>query len=98
MSPLRAGRTHLSSGRHRRLRRRLGRWVAVLALTNASVSLVVRQLHLTNNIALLVAVSAPCAVVLAAVALVLSVLGRRVATSVIAVVVLAVAIGIQIRW
>ncbi|NVN52778.1 hypothetical protein HLY00_4488 [Mycolicibacterium hippocampi] len=72
--------------------------MAVLALTNASVSLVVRQLHLTNNIALLVAVSAPCAVVLAAVALVLSVLGRRVATSVIAVVVLAVAIGIQIRW
>ncbi|MGB7360830.1 MAG: hypothetical protein WA944_23910 [Mycobacterium sp.] len=62
------------------------------------MTLVVRALPLTNNIALLVAVSAPFAVVLAAVGLVLSVLGRHIVMSVIAVVVVAATLGVQIRW
>ncbi len=72
--------------------------MAVLDLLYAVATLVVRLLHLTNNIALLVAVSARFAVVLAAVALVLSALGRRAVMSVSAVVVLAAALGIQIHW
>lgn len=90
--------TPTSSGRHRGARRRVGHWVAVLDLLYAVATLVVRLLHLTNNIALLVAVSARFAVVLAAVALVLSALGRRAVMSVSAVVVLAAALGIQIHW
>lgn len=52
----------------------------------------------TNNIALLAAVSAPYAVVLPALGLVPAVLGRHVVTSVLAVVVLAVSLGSQMRW
>ncbi|CAA0126127.1 Uncharacterised protein [Mycolicibacterium vanbaalenii] len=72
--------------------------MAVLLLTYATVTLVDCALPLTNNIALLVAVSAPYAVVLAALELVISVLGRRAVTSVLAVVVLAATLGVQIRW
>ena len=72
--------------------------MAVLALLYAVATLAARTLPLMNNIMLLAAVSAPYAVVLAAVALVLSVLGHRVVMSVIAVVVLAVSLGVQIRW
>lgn len=60
---------------------------AVLALTYAAVILLARAFPLTNNVALLVAVSAPYAAVLAAVGLLLSVLSRRVVMSVIAAVV-----------
>lgn len=53
-----------------------------MARTYAAVTLVVRGLPLTNNIALLLAVSAPHAVVLPALGPVLAVLGRHVVTSV----------------
>lgn len=72
--------------------------MAVLAVAYAVVTIVIRSLPLTNNLALLVAVSAPYAVVLAAVALVLSVLGWRVVLSLIAVVVLVTTLSVQMRW
>ncbi|MGE2836588.1 endonuclease/exonuclease/phosphatase family protein [Mycobacterium sp. SMC-4] len=53
---------------------------------------------MTNNISLLIAVSAPYAVLVAVAALVTAVLGRRAVLSLVAVVVVATSLGVQLNW
>ncbi|MGE2728589.1 endonuclease/exonuclease/phosphatase family protein [Mycolicibacterium vaccae] len=64
----------------------------------AALTLVLRTLPLTNNIGLLIAVSAPYAVLIAAAGVVVAVLGHRVLLSVIAMIVLATSLGVQLNW
>ncbi|WP_260757661.1 endonuclease/exonuclease/phosphatase family protein [Mycobacterium sp. SMC-8] len=95
------GRTHLIlSGRHRASTwRRRATVVAVLAALGFSIlTVVIRALPLTNTFMLVIAVAAPYSVVVAMFGLVLAVLSRRVILSVVAVIVLAVSLGIQVRW
>ncbi|MGE0219047.1 endonuclease/exonuclease/phosphatase family protein [Mycolicibacterium sp.] len=90
--------TPISSGRHRRPVGRVRIWLAVLALAYATFTLILRQLPLSNNIALIVAVGSPYVAVVAVLALVLAVLERQVLVSVVAVAIVAVNVAIQVPW
>lgn len=70
----------------------------VVALGFSILTLVIRALPLTNTVMLVIAVAAPYTVAVALLGLVLAVLSRRVILSVLAVVVVAVSLGIQVRW
>lgn len=78
--------------------RAVGTLLAVLALTLAVIAVAVRARPLTNNVALLVAAASPYAVVAAAVGLALSLLCRRVVISVVAVVIVAANVALQVPW
>lgn len=88
------------SGRHRA---RSWKSRALLAITVAAlafsvVTLVVRALPVSNIVTLVIAVAAPYTVFVAAAGLALAVLSRRVLLSVAAVIIVAVSLGIQVRW
>ncbi|KWX57702.1 endonuclease/exonuclease/phosphatase family protein [Mycobacterium sp. NAZ190054] len=70
----------------------------IAALGFSILTLVVRALPLTNNVALVLAVGAPYTVIAALVGLAVAVLSRRVVLSIVAVVVVAASLGIQVRW
>ncbi|WP_240760838.1 endonuclease/exonuclease/phosphatase family protein [Mycolicibacterium sp. CR10] len=60
--------------------------------------MIVRALPLTNNVALVIAVGSPYVAVAAAVTLVLSLIARQVALSLVAVVIVTANLAIQIPW
>ena len=95
---LHTGRVTPISGRHRSSRRRRGHWLAVSALTYAAVAFVVRAPSVDEQHR--VASGGQCAVRSGSgrTRSALSVLGRHVVTSVLAVLVLAVSLGVQMRW
>ncbi|WP_260762616.1 endonuclease/exonuclease/phosphatase family protein [Mycobacterium sp. SMC-4] len=70
----------------------------MIALGYAVLALVMRTLPLASNIALLIAVSAPYAVLVAVVVFVVALLRRRVVLSLVAVVLVAVSLGVQLNW
>lgn len=85
----------------RRRRARAGRyqtWLAVFTLGYALLTLVLRTLPLTNNLSLLIAVSAPYAVLAALSVLVIAALRRRVVLSLVATAIVAVCLGVQLNW
>lgn len=73
-------------------------WLAFIALGYAVLTLVLRTLPLTNNICLLIAVSAPYAVLVAMATFVVAVLRRRVVLSLVALLVVAMSFGVQLNW
>jgi endonuclease/exonuclease/phosphatase (EEP) superfamily protein YafD len=70
----------------------------MLALMFSVIAIVVRALPLSNNIALIIAAGSPYAAVVAVTGLALSVMGRQVVMSVVAVVIVAAGLVIQMRW
>ncbi|GJF14885.1 hypothetical protein NGTWS1803_28570 [Mycolicibacterium cyprinidarum] len=71
---------------------------AVLALTFSSFTLIVRALPLPNNIALFAAVGSPYAALTVVVALVWSLMHRRIVIAVVAVAIVAVNLIVQMPW
>lgn len=87
-------RTTLSAGRIARFRR-LRRWLAIIALGYTALTLVMRSLPLINNVALLIAVSTPYAVLLAVMTFLSAILKRL---AMVAVVVMVASLGTQLHW
>lgn len=85
----------------RRRRARAGRfqnWLAVFTLGYTVLTLVLRALPLNNNVSLLIAVSAPYAVLAALSVLFVAALRRRVVLALVSAVVVAVSLGVQLNW
>jgi endonuclease/exonuclease/phosphatase (EEP) superfamily protein YafD len=72
--------------------------LAVLTLTFSAITIVIRELPLSNNVSLVIAVGAPYAALVALLGLALSVMCRRVVLSAVAVGVVAVTLAIQLPW
>lgn len=72
--------------------------IIVVALAFSVLTLIVRALPVSNIVTLVIAVAAPYTVFVAAVGLALAVLSRRVVLSIAAVIIVAVSLGIQVRW
>ncbi|MFS0899070.1 endonuclease/exonuclease/phosphatase family protein [Mycolicibacterium litorale] len=81
----------------RKSRRRLTAWSAAALLCSA-ISLLARTLPLPNNLALLAAVGSPYIPIIALLAFVMSILGRRALLAVAAVFVLTATVAVQVRW
>lgn len=72
--------------------------IIVVALAFSVVTLIVRALPVSNIVTLVIAVAAPYTVFVAAAGLAVAVWSRRVVLSIAALIIVAVSLGIQVRW
>jgi hypothetical protein len=72
--------------------------VAVAVLVYSTVALIARHLPLPNNLALVVAVSSAYVPLVALSGLALSVLSRRILLAIVAMLVVAATLAVQVRW
>lgn len=72
--------------------------IIVVALAFSVLTLIVRALPVSNIVTLVIAVAAPYTVFVAAAGLALAVWSRRVVLSIAALIIVAVSLGIQVRW
>ncbi len=78
--------------------RRFRAVLVIVALAFVVATLVIRALPLTNNVALVIAVGSPYVVLVALLGLVVAVLNRLMVLSIVAVVVTAASVAVQVHW